>query len=58
MTLSFGNLQFPDAVTDGAPMTFQSEFQPVKTDQYARLCATVSKVCEPFIEWDAPIPVF
>ena len=39
-------------------MTFQSEFQAVKTDQYARLCATVSKVYEPFIEWDAPFDGF
>jgi len=39
-------------------MTFQSEFQAVETDQHTRLCAAVSKTCEPFIEWDAPFDGF
>ena len=58
ITLSFGNLQFPDTVTDGTPMTFQTELQAVKPDQLPRLCATVPKAREPLIEWDGPIDGF
>ena len=39
-------------------MTFQPEFQAVETDQHTCLCATVSKTCELFIEWDAPFDGF
>jgi len=39
-------------------LTGFEKFQSVETDQHTRLCATLSQVCESFIECDAPFNSF